>query len=81
MGVLGLVIAVIVPAANTHDNAAGIARLDQAAERIGGTVEKALVGQGFKKQDADLLRLPRLLGDDSRHGPPPHRREHPHLAR
>jgi hypothetical protein len=27
-----------------------------------------------------LLRLPRLLGDGPRHGPPPHRRERPHLA-
>nr|WP_241842842.1 hypothetical protein [Streptomyces sp. TSRI0107] len=28
-----------------------------------------------------LLRLPRPLGDDARHDPPPHRREHSHLAR
>ncbi|MCX5315799.1 MULTISPECIES: IS5 family transposase [unclassified Streptomyces] len=48
--VLGLVIAVIVLAASTHDNAAGIALLDQVAERTGGTVSKALVDQGFKKQ-------------------------------
>lgn len=46
--VLGLVIAVIVLAANTHDNAAGIALLDQVAERTGGIVRKALVDQGFK---------------------------------
>ena len=46
--VLGLVIAVIVMAANTHDNAAGIALLDQVAEHTGGTVKKALVDQGFK---------------------------------
>ncbi|MFF3747714.1 IS5 family transposase [Streptomyces kronopolitis] len=50
--VLGLVIAVTVLAANTHDNAAGIALLDQAAEHTGGTVEKALVDQGFKNQVA-----------------------------
>lgn len=48
--VLGLVIAVIVLAANTHDNAAGIALLDQVAGHAGGTVEKALVDQGFKNQ-------------------------------
>ncbi|MFJ3538984.1 IS5 family transposase [Streptomyces sp. NPDC090109] len=35
--VLGLVIAVIVLAANTHDNTAGIALLDQVAEHTGGT--------------------------------------------
>jgi hypothetical protein len=48
--VLGLVIAVVVLAANTHDNAAGIILLDQVAEHAGGTVRKALVDQGFKKQ-------------------------------
>jgi hypothetical protein len=48
--VLGLVIAVIVLAANTHDNAAGVALLDQVAGNTGGTVEKALVDQGFKNQ-------------------------------
>ncbi|MEV0695164.1 IS5 family transposase [Streptomyces sp. NPDC050388] len=48
--VLGLVIAVVVLAANTHDNAAGIALLDQVAEHASGTVEKALVDQGFKNQ-------------------------------
>ncbi|MFB6614666.1 IS5 family transposase [Streptomyces sp. NPDC056367] len=46
--VLGLVIAVIVLAASTHDNAAGIALLGQVADNTGGTVEKALVDQGFK---------------------------------
>jgi len=48
--VLGLVIAVTVLAANTHDNAAGIVLLDQVAEHAGGTVRKALVDQGFKNQ-------------------------------
>jgi transposase len=48
--VLGLVIAVIVPAANSHDNAAGIALLDHVVEHTGGTVRKALVDQGFKNQ-------------------------------
>ncbi|MFD5343417.1 IS5 family transposase [Streptomyces anulatus] len=48
--VLGLVIAVIVLAASTHDNAAGIALLDHVAEHTCGTVHKALVDQGFKKQ-------------------------------
>ncbi|MET7855455.1 IS5 family transposase [Streptomyces avermitilis] len=47
---LGLVIAVIVLAASTHDNAAGVALLDQVAEHAGGAVEKALVDQGFKNQ-------------------------------
>ncbi|MEW2437810.1 IS5 family transposase [Streptomyces caniferus] len=48
--VLGLVIAVVVLAANTHDDAAGIILLDQVAEHVGGTVRKALVDQGFKSQ-------------------------------
>lgn len=48
--VLGLVIAVVVLAANTHDNAAGVVLLDQVAEHTGGTVRKALVDQGFKNQ-------------------------------
>lgn len=48
--VLGLVIAVVVVAANTHDNAAGIALSDQVAEHTGGTVRTALVDQGFKNQ-------------------------------
>ncbi|WSJ70799.1 transposase [Kitasatospora sp. NBC_01302] len=39
---LGLVIAVIVLAANTHDNAAGIALLDRVAEHAGGTVRASL---------------------------------------
>ncbi|MFJ9713645.1 hypothetical protein [Streptomyces sp. NPDC101234] len=51
--VLGLVIAVIVPAANTYDNAAGTALLDQVAERPGGVVEKALAGQDFENQAVD----------------------------
>ncbi|MFG2339829.1 IS5 family transposase [Streptomyces yangpuensis] len=48
--VLGLVIAVVVLAASAHDNTAGIALLDQVAEHTGGTVEKALIDQGFKNQ-------------------------------
>lgn len=40
--VLGLVVAVVVLAASTHDNAAGIILLDQVAEHAGGTVRKAL---------------------------------------
>ncbi|MEU4066235.1 IS5 family transposase [Streptomyces wedmorensis] len=48
--VLGLVIAVVVLAASAHDNTAGVALLDQVAEHTGGTVEKALVDQGFKNQ-------------------------------
>jgi transposase len=48
--VLGLVIAVTVLAASTHDNAAGIALLDQVAQHAGGSVRKALVDQGFKNQ-------------------------------
>ncbi|WP_406088945.1 IS5 family transposase [Streptomyces sp. NBC_01013] len=45
--VLGLVIAVTVLAASAHDNAFGIALLDQVAPI--GTIKKALVDQGFKK--------------------------------
>jgi transposase len=48
--VLGLVIAVVVLAANTHDNAAGIVLLDQVAEHADGNVRKALADQGFKNQ-------------------------------
>ena len=47
---LGLVIAVSILAASAHDNAAGIALLSQVAEHAGGSVEKALVDQGFKNQ-------------------------------
>ncbi|WP_374772567.1 IS5 family transposase [Streptomyces sp. NBC_01310] len=50
--VLGLVIAITVLAANTHDNTAGMALLDQVAENAGGTVRKALVDQGFKSRVA-----------------------------
>jgi len=46
----GPVVAVVVLAADTHGNAAGIALLDQVTEHAGGTVRKALVDQGFKKQ-------------------------------
>lgn len=46
--VLGLVIAVVVLAASAHDNAAGTALLDKVAAETG-TVQKALVDQGFKK--------------------------------
>nr|WP_006607075.1 hypothetical protein [Streptomyces auratus] len=42
MDVLGVVIAVTVLTANTHDNTAGIALLDQVADHTGGTVRKAL---------------------------------------
>jgi transposase len=48
--VLGLVIAVSVVAASAHDNAAGMALLDQVAQHAGGSVRKALVDQGFKNQ-------------------------------
>lgn len=48
--VLGLVIGVVVLAASAHDNAAGTALLDQAAERCGMRLEKALVDQGFKDE-------------------------------
>lgn len=48
--VLGLVIGVVVLAASAHDNTVGTAPLDQAAERCGMRLEKALVDQGFKDQ-------------------------------
>ncbi|MFC9222467.1 transposase [Streptomyces hygroscopicus] len=48
--VLGLVIAVVVLAANVHDNTTGIALLSQVAHNGGGTVSKALVDQAFKTQ-------------------------------
>ncbi|MDP9607873.1 transposase [Streptomyces demainii] len=48
--VLGLVIAVVVLAANAHDNAAGIALLSEVAENAGGSISKALADQGFKSQ-------------------------------
>ncbi|WSQ50487.1 hypothetical protein OG233_04455 [Streptomyces sp. NBC_01218] len=51
--VLGLIIGVVVLAASAHENTAGIALLDQAAERCGMRLEKAMVDQGFK--DAVLI--------------------------
>ncbi|GHE45716.1 hypothetical protein GCM10017778_31840 [Streptomyces vinaceus] len=48
--VTGLVIDVVVLAASAHDDAAGTALLDQAAERCGNRLEKALVDQGFKDE-------------------------------
>lgn len=50
--VLGLIIGLVVLAASAHDNAAGAALLDQAAERCGNRLEKALADQGFKDQVA-----------------------------
>ncbi|MFJ2154529.1 IS5 family transposase [Streptomyces microflavus] len=47
--VLGLIIGVVVTAASAHDNAAGTALLDQAAEGCGMRLEKVLVDQGFKE--------------------------------
>ncbi|MDQ0595661.1 hypothetical protein QF037_000006 [Streptomyces canus] len=40
----------MVLAASAHDNTAGTALLDQAAERCGMRLEKALVDQGFKDE-------------------------------
>jgi hypothetical protein len=37
-------------AASAHDNTAGTALLDQAAERCGNRLEKALMDQGFKDE-------------------------------
>ncbi|WP_055628180.1 IS5 family transposase [Streptomyces hirsutus] len=48
--VMGLLIGVVILAASAHDNAAGTALLDQAAERCGMRLEKALVDQGFKDE-------------------------------
>ncbi|WTH12120.1 transposase [Streptomyces sp. NBC_01578] len=48
--VLGLIIGVVVLAASPHNNAAGRSLLDQAAERCGNRLEKALVNQGFKDE-------------------------------
>lgn len=48
--VMGLIIGVVVLAASVHDNTAGTALLDQAAERCGMRLEKALVDQGFKDE-------------------------------
>lgn len=47
---LGLIIGVVVLAASAHDNTAGTALLDQAAERCGMRLEKVLVDQGFKDE-------------------------------
>lgn len=51
--VLGLIIGVVILAANAHDNEAGIALVDQAAERCGMRLEKVLVDQGF--EDAVII--------------------------
>ncbi|WWQ69363.1 IS5 family transposase (plasmid) [Streptomyces sp. Q6] len=48
--VRGLIIGVVVLAASVHDNAAGTALLDQAAERCGNRLEKVLIDQGFKDE-------------------------------
>ncbi|WP_438696045.1 hypothetical protein [Streptomyces alkaliphilus] len=48
MDVLGLIIGVVVVPASAHDHEAGIALLDQAAERCETCLEKVLVAQGFK---------------------------------
>lgn len=56
--VLWLITGVVVPAASAHDNAVGTALLDQAAERCGMRLEKALVDQGFKDE---VLRHGALL--------------------
>lgn len=48
--VLGLIIGVVVPAASAPDNTAGVAPLDQIAERCGNRLEKVLVDQGFKDE-------------------------------
>ncbi|MFD6043415.1 hypothetical protein ACFWG7_19150 [Streptomyces koyangensis] len=45
---MGLTIGVVILAASAHDNEAGIALLDQASERCGMRLEKAVVDQGFK---------------------------------
>lgn len=37
-------------AASAHDNTAGAALLDRAAERCGNRLEKAMVDQGFKDE-------------------------------
>jgi transposase len=50
--VLGLIIAVVVVAASVHENAVGIALLDQVAARTD-AVKKALVDQGFKQSVVD----------------------------
>lgn len=50
--VLGLVIAVVVPAASAHDNAAGVALLDKVAADTD-TVQRALVDQGFRTAVVD----------------------------
>lgn len=50
MDVLGLVIAVVVLAANTHDNTAGSILKNWVAEHAGGSVRKTLVDQRFKNQ-------------------------------
>jgi transposase len=47
--VLGLVLAVVVLAANTHDNTAGIALLSEVAENAGGSVSKASGRPGLHK--------------------------------
>ncbi len=73
MDVLGLVIAVVVLAANAHGNTAGIALLSEVAENADGSVSKALVDQGFKNQvgmhgadlgmDVEIVeRNPRIKG-------------------
>ncbi|MDQ1040171.1 transposase [Streptomyces sp. V3I8] len=56
MDVLGLVVAVVVLSAHTHDNAAGAILLHQVAENAGGAVRKVLVDKGY-----DYAQLRRWL--------------------
>ncbi|MEU6322686.1 IS5 family transposase [Streptomyces sp. NPDC047009] len=58
--VLGLVVAVVVLAANAHENEAGTALLDEVAVRAP-SVAKALVDQGFKQK---VVQHGRTLGVD-----------------
>ena len=71
MDVLGLIIGVAVLAASAHDNAAGTALLDQAAERCGNRLEKALVDQGFKDQVVIHGALLDINAGHQRRGRPP----------
>ncbi|GGZ06694.1 hypothetical protein CP967_01015 [Streptomyces nitrosporeus] len=91
--VLDPFIAVVVPAANTHDNTAGILPLHQVTEQAGGTVRRALADQGFNNQavnqtvtdgagrgiDAEIASRVRWAMIHGRPGG--HRRERPRPAR
>ncbi|MET7311273.1 IS5 family transposase [Streptomyces sp. NPDC005134] len=68
--VLGLIIGVVVLAASAHDNAAGRALLDQAAERCGTRLEKAWWTRGSRTRSSSTARCSTSPSTSSAATPP-----------